>query len=117
MNQTDPVVYIAGLGVISAIGNNVNDSLRSLESREAGMGAISMLNTIHRDQLPVAEVKLSNNELARIGEVSDKLPRTALLSLAAAKEALSDAGLSPKAGLRFGFISANTTGGMDLSEN
>lgn len=117
MNQTDPVVYVAGLGIISAIGNNVEDSLKSLESRSAGMRAITMLDTIHRDQLPVAEVSLSNKELATAGGVSDNFPRTALLSLAAAKEALADAGIAPNKGLRSGFISANTTGGMDLSEN
>ncbi|RYF91126.1 MAG: beta-ketoacyl-[acyl-carrier-protein] synthase family protein, partial [Chitinophagaceae bacterium] len=117
MNQTDPVVYIAGLGVISAIGNNVNECLHSLEHLEPGMRDISMLDTIHRGQLPVAEVKLSNKELADLGSVSDLFPRTALLSHVAAKEALADAGIAPGPALRCGFISANTTGGMDLSEN
>jgi 3-oxoacyl-(acyl-carrier-protein) synthase len=117
MNQTDPMVYVAGLGAISAIGNNVTDCLHSLENLEAGMGEITMLDTIHQDQLPVAEVKLTNKELATIGSVADTLPRTALLSLVAAKEALADAGISPNTSLRCGLISANTTGGMDLSEN
>jgi 3-oxoacyl-(acyl-carrier-protein) synthase len=117
MSQTDPMVYIAGLGIISAIGNNVAESLISFENQRAGMSAISMLDTIHRDQLPVAEVKLNNEQLAAIGEVSPLIPRTALLSMAAAKEALADAGLNQLGSLRCGFISANTTGGMDLTEN
>jgi 3-oxoacyl-(acyl-carrier-protein) synthase len=117
MSQTDPMVYIAGLGIISAIGNNVAESLISFENQSAGMSAITMLDTIHKGQLPVAEVKLNNQQLAAIGEVSPLIPRTALLSMAAAKEALADAGLSQLGSLRCGFISANTTGGMDLSEN
>jgi 3-oxoacyl-(acyl-carrier-protein) synthase len=117
MIQTDPVIYVAGLGVISAIGNNVADSLTSFETKRAGMSDITMLDTIHSGQLPVAEVKLNNQQLAEIGEVSPLIPRTALLSLAAAKEALADAGLTRLGSLRCGFISANTTGGMDLSEN
>ena len=117
MSQTDPVVYIAGLGVISAIGNNVAESLLSFEKRHAGMSDITMLNTIHRGQLPVAEVKLTNQQLAEVSNTSPSIPRTALLSLAAAREALADAGLSQLGSLRCGFISANTTGGMDLTEN
>jgi 3-oxoacyl-(acyl-carrier-protein) synthase len=117
MSKADPVVYVAGLGVISAIGNNVSESLRSFANLKPGMGEISMLNSIHRGQLPVAEVKLNNAELAEVGGISSSLPRTALLSMVAAKEALSDAGITNTRNLRCGFISANTTGGMDLSEN
>ena len=39
-------VYIAGLGVISAIGNNVAEHLTAFEREEAGMGEITLLNTI-----------------------------------------------------------------------
>ena len=117
MNYSDPVVYVAGLGVISAIGNNVPETLTAFGNQQPGMGDITMLDTIHRTQLPVAEVKLDNNQLAGLGGMQPTLPRTALLSMVAAREALSDAGISNIDQLRAGFISANTTGGMDLSEN
>ncbi|HTF29084.1 MAG TPA: beta-ketoacyl-[acyl-carrier-protein] synthase family protein [Flavitalea sp.] len=117
MNYSDPVVYVAGLGVISAIGNNVPETLTAFGNQQPGMGDITMLDTIHRTQLPVAEVKLNNNQLAGLGGIQPTLPRTALLSMVAAREALSDAGISNIDQLRAGFISANTTGGMDLSEN
>ncbi|HMF73052.1 MAG TPA: beta-ketoacyl-[acyl-carrier-protein] synthase family protein [Flavitalea sp.] len=117
MNYSDPVVYVAGLGVISAIGNNVPETLTAFGNQQPGMGDITMLDTIHRTQLPVAEVKLNNNQLAGLGGMQPTLPRTALLSMVAAREALSDAGISNIDQLRAGFISANTTGGMDLSEN
>ena len=57
------IVYIAGAGVISAIGNNVAEHLTAFEREEAGMGDITMLNTIHKGELPVAEVKLTDAEL------------------------------------------------------
>lgn len=110
-------VYIAGAGVISAIGNNVGECLQSLTTGKAGMGDVTLLNTVHRSQIPVAEVKLSNAELAVMTGAKPTLSRTALLSMAAAKEALQSAGIEDVAGLQTGFISANTVGGMDKSEN
>jgi 3-oxoacyl-(acyl-carrier-protein) synthase len=48
--------------------------------------------------------------------VSPTISRTALLSIIAAREALADAAIENISGLRTGFISANTVGGMDKSE-
>lgn len=110
-------VYIAGAGVISGIGNNVAEHLRAFEQEQAGMSAITMLNTIHKGELPVAEVKLSNEELAAMTGLSPNTSRTALLSLVAAREALDDAAISDFKSLRTGFVSANTVGGMDKSED
>ena len=109
-------VFVAGIGVISAIGNNVAECLASLENEQAGMGNISYLDSIHRQKIPVAEVKLSNEDLAGLSGVSPELSRTALLSIVAAKEALADAAIENSSALRTGFISANTVGGMDKSE-
>lgn len=50
------------------------------------------LSTARHSALPVGEVKLSNAELAAITGLSDRLPRTALLSCMAAKETLINAG-------------------------
>jgi 3-oxoacyl-(acyl-carrier-protein) synthase len=110
-------VYVAGVGVISAIGNNVAEHLASFEQEKAGMGDITMMNTIHRGQLPVAEVKLTNNELAEMTGLSPEISRTTLLSLVAAKEAVADAAIPDAQEWRTGFVSANTVGGMDKSED
>jgi 3-oxoacyl-(acyl-carrier-protein) synthase len=110
-------VYIAGAGVISGIGNNVAEHLRAFEQEQAGMGAITMLNTIHKGELPVAEVKLSNDELVTMTGLPPNTSRTALLSLVAAREALNDAAIPDFESLRTGFVSANTVGGMDKSED
>lgn len=109
-------VYIAGLGVISAIGNNVSECLNALENERAGMNDITYLKTIHAHEIPVAEVKLSNEELAIKAGLSNKISRTALLSMIAAKEALDDAAIENISDLKTGFISANTVGGIDKTE-
>ncbi|MEO6523624.1 MAG: beta-ketoacyl-[acyl-carrier-protein] synthase family protein [Mucilaginibacter sp.] len=109
-------VYISGLGAITAIGNNVAECYAALRNGQAGMGEITGLATIHRNKIPVAEVKLTNDELAEMGGLSAHLSRTALLSMVAAREALNDAGIAGLNQLRTGFVSANTVGGMDKSE-
>ncbi len=113
--ETAPV-YVAGLGLLSAIGRNVAESLTALETSQAGLGAMTYLDSVHRGHLPVGEVKQSNAELARASGMSPRVNRTALLSALAAREALDDAGLDGLEGLRTGFVSANTVGGMDRSE-
>ncbi len=130
-------VTIAGSGVISAIGNNVRECLESFEAGRAGIGGIRYLDTVHRDTLPVGEVKASSEVLARMAGVGEDGPadglaslgqdgpagepavvsRTALLSVIAAKEALVDAAIPGLAALRTGFVSANTVGGMDRTEH
>ena len=109
-------VFIAGTGIISAIGKNVAECLDALENNRAGMGHMHHFDSLHRDKLPVAEVKFSNDELAKISGLPNTKSRTALLSLIAAKEALNEAGIENIASLRTGFISANSVGGMDKTE-
>jgi len=110
-------VYIAGIGVISAIGNDVAGHLESFKQEKEGMGDITMLNTVHRGEIPVAEVKLTNEELIKITGLPANASRTSMLSLIAAKEALADAAIPGFENLRSGFVSANTVGGMDKSED
>jgi 3-oxoacyl-(acyl-carrier-protein) synthase len=112
----NPEVYIAGIGAITAIGNNVTECLSSFEKEQAGMADIRYLDTVHRKKLPVAEVNLSNEELAERAGVSAAFSRTTLLGLIAAQEALNDAEIAGLSSLRTGFVSANTVGGMDKSE-
>ena len=110
-------VYIAGVGAISAIGNNTQECLHSFEKGHAGMGDIKFLQSEHAHKIPVAEVKLSNEELAAKSGLPITLSRTALLSAIAAKEALDNAAIPNISSLRTGFISANTVGGMDKTED
>jgi 3-oxoacyl-[acyl-carrier-protein] synthase-1 len=110
-------VYIAGLGAISAIGNNVQECLHALEAGQAGIANVVFLKTVHANEIPVAEVKLSNDALAEKTGLSNMLSRTALLSMAAAGEALNDAAIENIHALRCGFISATTAAGIDKTEH
>jgi 3-oxoacyl-(acyl-carrier-protein) synthase len=109
--------FIAGMGIVSAIGNGLLANLQSLSNEKAGIGEMKWLQSIHKGELPVGEVKSSNKDLASACGLSVKLPRTALLSYVAAYEALLDAGWEKNLSSRTGFISANTVGGMDKTEN
>lgn len=110
-------VFVAGMGMISAIGKNVAESLDALENGRAGMGVMTYFDSAHRKRLPVAEVKFTNDELAKISGLANTKSRTALLGMVAAKEALDNAGIENITSLRTGFISANSVGGMDKTEN
>ena len=109
-------VFIAGVGAISAIGNNAEECLAALTTGQAGMGTMTYLNSVHKHSLPVAEVKQSNEELAAQLGLNKILSRTAMLSMIAAKEAVDHAAIPKLDHLRCGFISANTVGGMDRTE-
>lgn len=109
-------VFVAGTGIISAIGNNVAECLDALQNERAGMGQMHHFDSVHRQRLPVAEVKLSNEELSVLAGLPKTKSRTALLSMIAAREALQDAGVENISSLRTGFISANSVGGMDKTE-
>lgn len=113
----DQPVFVAGAGIISAIGKNIAECLDALENGRAGMGDMQYLDSVHKKKLPVAEVKLSNDELSVLSGLAATKSRTAQLSLVAAREAIQNAGIDDIRSLRTGFISANSVGGMDKTEN
>ena len=115
-------IAITGIGAISAIGRNCAETLQSLLDERSGIGAMRLLGSVHTD-LPVGEVPLTDAELKHIAGVADSepMPRTSLLGIIAAREALQQAGLNEKMvndqmvnGMAF--ISGTTVGGMDLTE-
>ncbi|MCR6639299.1 MAG: beta-ketoacyl-[acyl-carrier-protein] synthase family protein [Sporocytophaga sp.] len=111
-------VVITGLGVISSIGNNVQENYNSLTSLKPGIGHIQNLDTVHKNIIPVSEVKFSDKDLAHMAEfdMSRPVTRTTLLGIIAAREAYHSAGLDKVAKLRTGFISATSVGGMGKTE-
>lgn len=108
-------VYIAGAGVISAIGNSWSENYFALQNSMTGIGGMMVLDSIHED-VPVGEVKLTNHELAYRTGASSSLSRTALLGIHAAKEAYLDSGIRNMRFWRVGLVSATTVGGMDRTE-
>lgn len=112
-------VFVTGIGIICAIGRYTGETLASLQANRHGIRKLSILDSIHRNELPAGEILLTNEELAVMAGVTDldKNPRTTLLGMIAAEEALHNAGIDPKdKQFRTGVISASTVGGMDKTE-
>ncbi|MGV3602148.1 MAG: beta-ketoacyl-[acyl-carrier-protein] synthase family protein [Dyadobacter fermentans] len=113
-------VLVTGMGMISAIGNNVAENHESLRSGRSGIGSVSYFESLYASQLPFGEVKLSNEELktAQNLEQSSGYTRTCLLADKAFCEAIADAGLSKGqlSSLDTALISASTVGGMCLTD-
>jgi 3-oxoacyl-[acyl-carrier-protein] synthase-1 len=104
---------VVGLGVISAIGKTVDETLTSFENHRHGLGPLSLFDSVHR-QLPVGEVKISNTQLANELAIKGSFNRTTLLGIYAARHALNSVKLSLP--WRRGILSGTTVGGMDRSE-
>ena len=109
-------VVVTGIGVISAIGNNVSQNHQSLKSGKTGIGKSQFLDSRYADNLLFGEVKLSNQELKELVglEATSNFNRTELLALKAFQEAIDSAGLTKKELKSFetAFLSGTTVGGM-----
>ena len=121
MKEQDRRVVITGEGIVSAIGNNKAEVLRSLREKRSGIGEMRFLNSAHKE-LPVGEVKMSDEEMKRLlGIPQSKLvSRTALMGMLAVRQALHDAGLADfrktETASKAILVSGTTVGGMDLTE-
>src|SRR5690606_22471043 len=111
-------VAITGMGIISAIGNNVAENYLSLIAGRSGISRIAKINTIHRDSIMVGEIAFTNKELETILGLDPKnnYARTALLGALAAKEAFEDAKITGVKAFKTGLVSATRVGGMDMTE-
>ena len=114
-------ILVSGLGIICAIGNNTADCLDSLLSEKSGIGDIQILDTVHKDEFKVGEVKMTNLKLLKLLNIPEEAysnySRTSLLAIVAAKEALESSQINLNDGLKTGIVSATTIGGMDKTEN
>jgi len=113
-------VYITGIGIISSIGSNITQTLHSLTTNKHGIGPIKLLDTIHKNDFVAGEVPESNKKLIENLGLNErdknKYTRTALLAMTAAKEAYINAAINEENGVQTGVLSANTVGGMSLTE-
>jgi len=111
-------VAITGMGIISAIGNNVAENFQSLLEGKKGISRISKIETIHKDEIMVGEIDYTNTELEHILKLSpdNNYSRTGLLGVIAAKEAVVNSGIKDIHAYKTGLISATSVGGMDMTE-
>lgn len=111
-------IAITGMGIISAIGNNVEENYISLIEGKTGISRISKIKTNHKDDIMVGEIGFTNQELEQQLGLSpnNNYSRTAFLGAIAAKEAIKNAGISNINDCKTGLISATSVGGMDKTE-
>ncbi|MCX6306858.1 MAG: beta-ketoacyl-[acyl-carrier-protein] synthase family protein [Bacteroidetes bacterium] len=111
-------IFITGYGIISCIGNNIEETLSSLLGSKPGTGRIRYVETLLKDELLVGEVPKTLAELFVMAGISpvDGYSRNALLGMIAAREAFEHGRLDDHRELKTGLISATTVGGMDRSE-
>jgi len=111
-------VAVTGMGIISSIGNTVDENFQSLINKKPGITRIQKIDTIHRDEIKVGEIRMSNDELIKILDLpeSNNYSRTALLAEIAAKEAVKNANIEDINKYKTGLISATSVGGMDMTE-
>ena len=111
-------VAITGMGIISAIGNSVEENLNALLNATSGISTIENIDTNHKNSIKVGEIKMTNIELSQLLDLPEKnnFSRTALLGLFAAKQAVKNAGIENINEHKTGLISATSVGGMDMTE-
>lgn len=114
----DKGVAITGMGIISAIGNNIEENYASLIQRKKGIARIQKIDTVHRNEIMVGEITTTNETFSEQLNLPKKhnYTRTALLGVVAAKEAISIAGIKDINRFKTGLISSTSVGGMDMTE-
>lgn len=111
-------VAITGMGIISAIGNNVAENFDALINQKKGITRVDNIKTIQREEIMVGEIKFTNDELiAQLGlPPENNFSRTAMLGVIAAKEAIAQAGITDIKKYKTGIVSGTSVGGMDMTE-
>lgn len=113
-------IVVTGMGVISAIGNNLEQNHQNLRAGQTGIRKANHLDSAFADTFLFGEVAYSNAELRDrlLFESKTGLTRTELLAIMAFDEALSRSGITPEqvSALDTAFISATTVGGMVETE-
>ncbi len=90
-------VVVTGIGMISAIGKNIDETLESLKNKRSGIGQISILNTnIKALSLP-GRFKLTNEELSEMAgpDIPKISTRTTLLGLSLPEKHTVQQALNP----------------------
>lgn len=112
-------VAISGMGIVSSIGMNVEETRDALLHSRYGLTRIENIDTQHKNAIFVGEVKKTNSELLQllgINKTPNDYSRTSMLGLLAVKEAIQNAGIEVKDNHSLGFINSTTVGGMDIIE-
>ena len=112
-------VFITGIGVISAIGNNIAENHAALQSGKCGITRSAGTLSKYSGILPFGEVPIRTEALKERLNITDAgITRTTLLAMTAFNEAVQDAELSSVQleCATTALIGATTVGGMCLTD-
>ncbi|NOX84558.1 MAG: beta-ketoacyl-[acyl-carrier-protein] synthase family protein [Chlorobi bacterium] len=111
-------VFITGMGIVSAIGMDVETTLDSLVSSRSGLGKIRLLDTRLKEKLIAGEIPYTDEELLQMAGI-DKVPgisRATLLGMIATKQAVRNSDFENDEKLQTGLISGTTAESMTSIE-
>ena len=106
-------VVITGMGVISPIGNNVNDFWEGLRSGKNGIGPITRFDTSDMKVTLAAEVKNFDPSLTMDTATQRRCDLFTQYAIAAAQEAVDTSGLEGIRPERFGVYIGSGIGGIE----
>ena len=86
-------VAITGMGILSAIGDTVQENYEALVHSRKGITRVENIATVHAGDIMVGEIKQSNDQLAAQLQLPQdhNYTRTALLGALAARQAVAHA--------------------------
>lgn len=113
-------VVITGMGTVNPLGHSVPDSWKAVRDGVCGIGAITRYDTTGRKVTLAAEVKNFDPEEWMEKKHAKRMGRYTQFAMAAAVEAMADAGLGePREGedrTRWGCTVSSGIGGLDLTQ-
>ncbi len=111
-------IAVTGMGIISSIGNNVEENYQALITKKNGISRIKKIETNHNNVIKVGEIPYSNTDFEKLLNLPEdnSYSRTAMLGEFAAKQAVKNANITNITSYKTGFISATSVGGMDKTE-
>ncbi len=116
MNNTSPRrVVVTGMGTLNPLGNDVSSSWEAIRAGRSGIGPVTLFDAGEYETRIAGEVK-EFDPVARFGrKEARRMARLTQLAMAAAEEALSDAGLRdmPVARDRTGVLVGSGMGALD----
>ncbi|MCL2802038.1 MAG: beta-ketoacyl-[acyl-carrier-protein] synthase II, partial [Treponema sp.] len=86
-------VVVTGMGIISCIGNSIEDFCAALKEGKSGIGKIELFDTTGFDVTIAGEVKNFDPSLWIDKKEARKMARFTQFAAAATAQALTDAGL------------------------
>ncbi len=113
-------IVVTATGIISALGTGRAAHIARIRARQHGLRYPEVLKTVHAREFVVAEVPHANAELLQqlaLDPAAQGYTRTALLSICAMSDLLTQTGADLLRDTRLALINANTVGGMSEVEN